>query len=53
MLGNAVRLNSINDKISALKTEEEENPDIVNDYKYWYYVGVVSRILLVFEPVSE
>ena len=39
--------------MKEMKEEEEENPDVINDYKYWYYFGVVARILLVFDPVAE
>ena len=48
-----MRLEAINDKMTEMREEEEANPEIINDYKYWYYVGVVSRILFVFDPVSE
>ena len=53
LLGNAIRLKYINDKVQELQDEEEENPGVDVGYKYWYYVGSVARIMLVFDPVAE
>ena len=49
ILGNAIRLKQIQENISELGDQE----GVDNSYKYWYYVGIIAKVFLVFDPVAE
>ena len=49
ILGNAIRLKSIQANIKELGDQE----GVDNAYKYWYYVGIIAKVFLVFDPVAE
>ena len=53
LLSNGIRLKQINDKLIELQEESEADPTVDNDYKYYYYMGRIARLLLVFDPVTD
>ena len=52
LLANVIRLNRINDKITELQEEEKETGVDNSEYEL-YYIGLVLRILFVFEPIND
>jgi len=52
LLANVLRMNYINDKLTALR-EETELTGVDNSDKEWYYIGVIVRLLIVFDPITD
>jgi hypothetical protein len=52
LLANVLRLNQINDRLTALR-EETELTGVDNSDKEWYFIGVIVRLLIVFDPITD
>ena len=46
-----MRLQAINSELSRLR-EETENEGVDNSAREMYYIGVIVRMLLIFDPVA-
>ena len=47
-----MRLNSINNELTRLR-EESANEGVDNSAKEMYYIGLIVRMLLIFDPVAS
>lgn len=52
LLANAMRLQAINAELTRLREDTEEN-GTDNSAREMYYIGVIVRMLLIFDPVAQ
>jgi len=51
LLANAMRLQAINNELTRLRKETEEE-GVDNSAREMYYIGVIVRMLIIFDPVA-
>ena len=52
LLANVLRLTAINNKLTELRDERDETGKD-NSAQELYYIGVIARMLLIFDPITD
>ena len=52
MLANVLRLTAINNKLTELREEKEETGKDTSAQEL-YYIGVIMRMLIIFDPITD
>ena len=52
LLANVLRLTAINNKLTELREEKEETGKDTSAQEL-YYIGVIARMLIIFDPITD